>query len=489
MVVVRFDVSTSTYRLVRLILLPLEPYARGYAVWCVRLTAWVVQGICTHSLCSRFARLQVVLRLDRQSRRVGSTAYLTPPRAVRSGVSSSRRLGRARRLHVFVPAFCSTSCGRRRRLVVRGMVMLVVLVELEVLVLGLVVVLGDGGMAEVAPAVSSLRSACTDRVRRRWSSIVLARSFGIPPPHSSWSPRPLDLPGHLWPGLWPLPFDFVRRRLHTTCSQRRHSRRPRSASLRLCTTSPDRRYSPRPRRHHLRPPCGSWPFLGPLRSTSRLAASILAAWWSTRLVVVPGAWLLRQRGRSTAYHSSPPRATRSGVVCFRLEVVGRGREMVGPVWVRRTRGGRPRPHRRRSSWEPRSHSPFRPSHPLLDLPPLLDSFVDSVRRFVRRAHWHCWPCAVCVRVRGVSGLVVDGRLTCRLGLLGLDVGVVDVYVLAVFVDCFPAPSTPRLYSPPAPLDVFTCTTRLDTRYVAVFDFVGESVALTWVPSARIAGWG
>jgi hypothetical protein len=46
-----------------LILLPLEPYARGFAVWCVRFAAWVVQGVCTHSLCSRFARLQVV-RLD-----------------------------------------------------------------------------------------------------------------------------------------------------------------------------------------------------------------------------------------------------------------------------------------------------------------------------------------------------------------------------------------------------------------------------------------
>ncbi|KIJ10097.1 hypothetical protein PAXINDRAFT_16889 [Paxillus involutus ATCC 200175] len=46
-------------------------------------------------------------------------------------------------------------------------------------------------------------------------------------------------------------------------------------------------------------------------------------------------------------------------------------------------------------------------------------------------------------------------------------GMVDMYVLAVFVNCLPAPSIPRLHSPLAPLVIFACMTCLDMQYMAV----------------------
>jgi hypothetical protein len=68
--------------------------------------------------------------------------------------------------------------------------------------------------------------------------------------------------------------------------------------------------------------------------------------------------------------------------------------------------------------------------PLVFLPlPLL---VRLVWLLVRRARWHRRPDVLHVRVHGVIGLF-DGRLTCRLGLLGHDVCVVDVYVVTVVV--------------------------------------------------------
>jgi hypothetical protein len=56
---------------------------------------------------------------------------------------------------------------------------------------------------------------------------------------------------------------------------------------------------------------------------------------------------------------------------------------------------------------------------------------------IRHAHWHCRPSTVCVWVRGVSGLVIDGSLTRRLGLLGLDACMLDVIVLAVVILSLP----------------------------------------------------
>jgi hypothetical protein len=184
--------STSTYRLVSLILSPssrtlgglrclVRPFDRlGRAG---HLHTFVVQPFCTSS--GRPSR-------RRQSRRVGSTAYLTPPRAVRSGVSSSRRLGRARRLHVFVPAFCSTSWCRRRRVVRDG--------GGELVVVG-----GDGVMGEVRRllvGVSPRRSTFL----RSLTSLPVLLTF-------------LVIPGLVI--LWPSPFDIAVRRLHTTCLDRR----------------------------------------------------------------------------------------------------------------------------------------------------------------------------------------------------------------------------------------------------------------------------
>jgi hypothetical protein len=40
--------------------LPLEPYARGFGLWCPRFAAWVVLGVCTYS-CGRFARLRGII--------------------------------------------------------------------------------------------------------------------------------------------------------------------------------------------------------------------------------------------------------------------------------------------------------------------------------------------------------------------------------------------------------------------------------------------
>jgi hypothetical protein len=113
--------------------------------------------------------------------------------------------------------------------------------------------------------------------------------------------------------------------------------------------------------------------------------------------------------------------------------------------------------------------------------PLLGSIIDPVRRFVCRAHWHCWPGARCVWVRGVSGLDV-GHLTHRLGLLGHNVRTVDVYVDAVVVVRLPVPSIPRLYPLPAPFVVVvsSSSTRLDV--------VGRSTISTWMPSAQMAWW-
>jgi hypothetical protein len=104
-----------------------------------------------------------------------------------------------------------------------------------------------------------------------------------------------------------------------------------------------------------------------------------------------------------------------------------------------------------------SHDPTRPLVPLT-FPPFSLDFAGPVRRSVRRAHWHRRPCARCVRVRGVSGLV-EGRLTHRVGFLGHDVRTVDVYVAAVVVVRLPVPSTPRLYSSPAPFVVVVSSCR------------------------------
>ncbi|KIJ04421.1 hypothetical protein PAXINDRAFT_22291 [Paxillus involutus ATCC 200175] len=60
-------------------------------------------------------------------------------------------------------------------------------------------------------------------------------------------------------------------------------------------------------------------------------------------------------------------------------------------------------------------------------------------------------------------------LAWRSSCLGLDVSVVDIVILAIFVDCFPTPSIPRLYSSLAPFNVIVSSSSmcLGMRYLAI----------------------